>query len=237
VKKLLQHEPAQRILGGFLAAYSRLAYRLTRWTRVNDAALLRWGDSGRPFVVCFWHGRMALMPNFWRFRMPLYLLGSPHRDGRLMAQVLARFGARSIVGSSSQRGMRAMREMVRAVRGGSAICITPDGPRGPRMRAMLGPIALAKITGVPIYPISLSTTRGRTLDSWDRLLLAYPFGRGVFIVGEPVEVSRDADDAALEAARLTLERRLNEITAEADRRCGRTPVEPEPAASPAERAA
>jgi hypothetical protein len=133
--------------------------------------------------------------------------------------------------------MRAMREMVRAVRAGSAICITPDGPRGPRMRANVGPVALAKLAGVPVVPVAFSVTRGRMLDSWDRLLLAYPFGRGVFIVGEPIEVSGDADETALEAARLTLERRLTEITAEADRRCGRIPVEPAPAASAAERAA
>jgi hypothetical protein len=58
------------------------------------------------------------------------------------------------------------------------------------------------------------------------MLVPYPFGRGVFIIGEPIEVPPAIDDEALEAARATLETRLNAITAEADRMCGRRPVEP-----------
>lgn len=228
MKKILKHEKVQRALARLFTAYSRFTFRFTRWTRIDDDMLTRRAAEGRPFIVCFWHNRMAIMVNFWQFPMPLYLLGSVHRDARLVADALAPFGVRSIIGSSSQRGMRAMREMARAIRTGGSVCITPDGPRGPRMRATLGPIALAKITGVPIFPVTLSTTRGRVLDSWDRLLLVYPFGRGVFIAGEPIEVPSDADETALEAARLTLEQRLTEITAEADRRCGRPPIEPAP---------
>ena len=237
MKKLLRHEAVQRALFGLLAVYIRLVFRLTSWSRVRDAELVRRGEAGEPLVVCFWHGRMTLMPNFWPYRMPLYLLGSPHRDGRLMAKVLARFGVQSIIGSSTRGGMRAMREMARAIRGGGSICITPDGPRGPRMRANAGPVALAKLAGVPVFPVAYSVTRGRMLASWDRLLIPYPFGKGVFIVGEAVTVPHGADAAGVEAARLALETRLTEITAEADRRCGRIAVEPAPAPSAEERAA
>lgn len=228
MKKLLRHETAQHILARLLTGYIRLVFRLTRWTRVDAERLDRWGHEGRPLIVCFWHNRMAMMPNFWPYRMQLYLLGSEHRDGRFMAKVMARFGVHSIIGSSSRGGMKAIREMARAIRGGGSVCITPDGPRGPRMRANLGPIALAKLAGVPVFPVTYSATRGRTLGSWDRLLIPYPGGRGVFIVGEPVTVSSDADEAALEAARLVLESRLTAISDEADRRCGRVPIEPAP---------
>jgi hypothetical protein len=41
-------------------------------------------------------------------------------------------------------------------------------------------------------------------------------------------VPREADAAAREAARLELERRLNALTAEADRLMGHVPIEPAP---------
>jgi len=55
----------------------------------------------------------------------------------------------------------------------------------------------------------------------------------VFVAGAPLSVPDDADDAAVEAARVTLEARLNEITAEADRRCSRPPVAPAVSRQPA----
>jgi lysophospholipid acyltransferase (LPLAT)-like uncharacterized protein len=76
-----------------------------------------------------------------------------------------------------------------------------------------------------VLPASFSTTRGRFLGSWDRLLLPLPFGRGVFVVGEPVSVGADAD---LETARRAIEDALNRVTREADRLCGRETPEPAP---------
>ncbi len=218
----------QRLLALLIAAYMRLVFRLTRWTRLNEEPLRRRVETGQPVITCFWHGRMLPMANFWRYEMPISLLGSPHRDGRLILRTMQHFGVHSIVGSSTRGGSKALRAMVGVIEAGGAVTLAPDGPRGPRMRASPGVIALAKLTGVPIFPATFSTTSGRALATWDRFLLALPFGRGVLICGEPIAVPADADDAALEAARVLLETRLNEITAEADRWCGRTPVVPAP---------
>jgi lysophospholipid acyltransferase (LPLAT)-like uncharacterized protein len=228
VKRFLRSEGMQRVLAALIAAYSWVVYRLTRWTRVNTQHFETYGREGKPFIVCFWHGRMILLPNVWQFRMQLYLLGSHHRDARLIGRALGHFGVLPIIGSSSRGGAQAFREMARRLREKSSVCITPDGPRGPRMHVGPGIVTLAKLAGAPIIPIAFSVTRGKVLDTWDRFLFAYPFGRGVFIGGEPIFVARDADERAMEAARLRLETMLNDITAEADRRCGRTPIEPAP---------
>jgi hypothetical protein len=58
-------------------------------------------------------------------------------------------------------------------------------------------------------------------NSWDRFNLALPFGRGVFLWGEPIEIAADLDAAGLEEARLLVETRMNEMAREADRRVGR----------------
>ncbi|SPP65649.1 hypothetical protein NITLEN_40122 [Nitrospira lenta] len=47
-------------------------------------------------------------------------------------------------------------------------------------------------------------------------MVPYPFSRGVFLWGTPIWVSREADGAALETARVELESTLNRLTAEAE---------------------
>jgi lysophospholipid acyltransferase (LPLAT)-like uncharacterized protein len=50
-----------------------------------------------------------------------------------------------------------------------------------------------------------------------QLVLPKPWGRAAVLSAEPVYVPADADKAALEAARVELERRLEALAAAADR--------------------
>lgn len=229
MKKLLKNPLVQRALATLIAAYIRGVYQSTVWETENLGPIHAHATAGKPAIICFWHGRMVMMPNFWRYRMKLHLLGSRHADARLIYRTVQRFGVDTIIGSSDHGGAQALRAMVKAIRAGGSICMTPDGPRGPRMRANLGVAVLARMSGAPVVPVAYATTRGRVLRSWDRFFLPYPFGRGALVVGDPVTVARDADETAMEAARLLIEQRLNAVTREADRLCGRIPVEPAPA--------
>jgi len=94
------------------------------------------------------------------------------------------------------------------------------------MRASDGIVSVARLAGVPIIPAAYSMNRGRILKSWDRFLIAWPFGQGVIVWGEPIEVPRDADTEMLETIRLHVEDSLNQITREADEMVRREPVEP-----------
>ena len=107
--------------------------------------------------------------------------------------------------------------MVRAIKNGSDMAIVPDGPRGPRHRLQLGVIELARRTGNPILPLTFSASKKKIFKTWDRFLLPYPFSKGVFVWGEPIYVDRDGERDYLEEMRLLVERRLNELTEEADR--------------------
>lgn len=120
-----------------------------------------------------------------------------------------------------------MRAMLRILKDGGSIGITPDGPHGPRMRVSPGTIALAKFSGVPLLPTTFSSTKGKIFRSWDHFFLAGLFGKGVFLWGDPIYVPRDADAAEMERLRLELENSLNTLTRLADDKCGREPVEPE----------
>ena len=104
--------------------------------------------------------------------------------------------------------------------------MTPDGPRGPRMRISDGIVQAAKLAGVPIFPLTYSSSRRRVFGSWDRFVLPFPFSKGVFSWGDPIHVPRDMDDAGLEAKRLELETALTKLTQEKDRKLGLEVIEP-----------
>tara|TARA_B100002003_G_scaffold214990_1_gene213519 strand:- start:443 stop:760 length:318 start_codon:yes stop_codon:yes gene_type:complete len=99
------------------------------------------------------------------------------------------------------------------------------------MRASEGITSVARLSGVPIIPAAFGSARGRVLSSWDRFLVAWPFGRGVIVWGDPIYVDRDASPELEETARRQVEDGLNAVTAEADRLTGRTPVDPAPETS------
>jgi lysophospholipid acyltransferase (LPLAT)-like uncharacterized protein len=88
------------------------------------------------------------------------------------------------------------------------VVVVPDGPRGPREVLKPGVIALARLSGAPIVPLAVGTSREWRTRSWDEFRIPRPFARCVMRFGEPIRVSRTADRAAEEAARKEVEAAL-----------------------------
>jgi lysophospholipid acyltransferase (LPLAT)-like uncharacterized protein len=172
-------------------------------------------DRGIPGIGAFWHGRLLMMPQVYKGKKLSFLV-SAHRDGQIVGGALKRFGFHPILGSTSRKGFSAFKQMLRANKAGSDIALVPDGPKGPRYQVQIGVIELAKLTGRPVVPLTFSASRRKIFNTWDQFLLPYPFSRGVFIWGEPIRVDPEGDRAHMEEKRALLERRLNEITEEAD---------------------
>jgi len=200
--------------------YIRLVYATNRWTVEGGEVPRRLSAQGASFILAFWHGRLLMIPMAWQRLAPMHMLISAHRDGRIIADAVTYFGVNSIAGSSRRGGTAALRLMLKRLAAGECVGITPDGPRGPAMQAKNGIINVARLAGVPIVPIVFATSRRRVLASWDRFHLALPFGRGAFLWGEPILIPAKLDLAGVEAARLLVEGRMNELAREADRRVG-----------------
>ncbi|WP_166646583.1 lysophospholipid acyltransferase family protein [Zavarzinia compransoris] len=230
---LLKRIARSGFVQGLLVLLVGLYIRFVRLTSRFDeegpglGALLDHWRGHRPMVLTFWHGRLMMMARMRRRDLrQLNVLISIHSDGELIARTIENLGFSTVRGSSRKRGVGALRELLQVVEGGGSAVFTPDGPSGPRMRAQVGAIAAASAGGVPLFPATFSVRRGPLLRSWDRFLLATPFNRGLYLVGEPLHVPPDLDAEGMEDWRLRLEAALNDLTREADRRMGRAPVEP-----------
>lgn len=225
MRKLIRHPVVQAVLARVIGAYLSFALRTTRWRLLGGEDALVEVQAGRPLIIAFWHERLPVLPALFRLaaqrepaaaRLVPHVLVSQHRDGRFIGAAVGRFGFRMVYGSSSRGGGQALVEMIRVLRAGNPVAITPDGPRGPRRQAAPGAVQLAARSGAAIAPVAGATTRHRILPSWDRMMLPLPFGRGVIVCGSLVWVARDSGDAAVPA----LEAALDAACATADAEAG-----------------
>ncbi|HYM72912.1 MAG TPA: lysophospholipid acyltransferase family protein [Stellaceae bacterium] len=228
LRHFLRSDGLRRVLCYAIHLYIRFVYRTNRWTVEGAEHPRRLRAAGRPFILAFWHGRLMMIPMAWQRLAPIHMLISSHRDGRIIADAVAHFGVQSIAGSTSRGGSAALRAMVKQLAAGDCVGITPDGPSGPAMIASGGIVTVARLARAPIVPIVFATSRRRVLKTWDRMHVAWPFGRGVFIWGEPIDIEPDLDDSGAERARKQVEQRMIEMVALAESRVGHGPAPPAP---------
>jgi lysophospholipid acyltransferase (LPLAT)-like uncharacterized protein len=231
-RRILRSGGLRRLLCWAIHLYIRVVYRTNSWTVEGAERPRRLREQGRSFILAFWHGRLLMIPMAWQRLAPMHMLISAHRDGRIIAEAVTYFGVESISGSTRRGGSAALRAMLKRLEAGDCVGITPDGPRGPAMVASSGVVNVARLAGVPIVPVAFATSRRRVLRTWDRFHFALPFGRGVFLWGEPIAIAPDLNADDLERARLLVETRLNEMASDADRRVGHGQI-PQDSPSPA----
>ncbi len=216
-KRALASRPVLGV-GGFLAAsYLRLVY-LTSSMTVDPVDAYELVDPKQPFIIAMWHGQHFMVPFIRRDYHRVKVLISRHRDGELNALAAERLGVGTIRGSGDMAGrflkkggFQAFRAMVNELDRGTNVALTADVPKVAR-RAGFGVVKLAAHSGRPILPVAVATSRRIELNNWDRTAINLPFSRAAVALGDWVHVSAGADDAALEAARLTVEAGLNEAT-------------------------
>lgn len=117
--------------------------------------------QGQRIIIAFWHGRQLMMPLAYRGQLASILI-SQHRDGEIIARIIQCFGFQAIRGSSTRGGLRAIRQMVKAGRNGGDLVVTPDGPKGPACKVQSGVMYLAKVTGLPILPLTFACSKKKS---------------------------------------------------------------------------
>ena len=142
-------------------------------------------EQGKPLIIAAWHGRLFMMPCGWRHRGKMHVLISSHGDGQLISKTMGAFRhADHRPASTRKGGAEALLRLRRILRDGGAVGITPDGPRGPRMRASLGIVQLARITKAPIFPLTYSAAAPACLRKLG------PVHPAASLLARPVSVGR-----------------------------------------------
>jgi len=207
--------PVLRALAPYLAyLFSTFIKLTTKLTIVRGEIRERLRKADRRFIYAFWHQRQVFFTVSHRGDKMSVLI-SKSADGELIAKtILLCCGVTAVRGSTSRGASDAVRAMIKALRSGLDLGITPDGPRGPKEEIKEGVMYLAQKLKVPILPITNAQSNRLVFKkSWDQFQVPLPFGRSCVVYGEPIEVGPDDD---LKAKAAELKAALDAITAEAE---------------------
>jgi lysophospholipid acyltransferase (LPLAT)-like uncharacterized protein len=217
LKRLGRKRWVQVTAGTVAAEYLRLVEKTSRFTLEPADGFDRFRPDV-PVILALWHGQHFVTAFGHQAEYRSKVLISRHRDGEINAIAAERLGLGTIRGSGNhggrfdqKGGVAAFQSMTQALREGYNVILTADVPKVSRV-AGLGIVMLARASGRPIFPVAFAASRRFQLNNWDRTTINLPFSRGAAVIGEPVRVPEDADNAALEIYRQQVESRLNAVT-------------------------
>lgn len=188
---------------GTLAGWLMRLWTATLRYEVEDRCGITHPGAGLPPVIyAMWHNRIFVIPSIWLRNCgghrKAVVLTSASKDGAILSRAMAVFGIGSVRGSSSRRAVAALIGMKRELKEGVDVCITPDGPRGPRYGFHAGMIKLAESSGAPILPVHARFHSAWRLSTWDRLVIPKPFSRVTVIFDATLAVPPKLDEAAFQ---------------------------------------
>jgi len=218
LRKLGRASWLQHAVGFAAAEFLRFVWLTNRFT-LDPPEVYKYMEPEMPMIIAFWHGQHFMMPFLKRKEYKAKVLISRHRDGEINAIAAERLHVGTVRGSGDhgtefhrKGGVTAFKAMLRVLEEEKVnMALTADVPKVSR-KAGLGIIMLARESGRPILPVAIATSRFKRLNNWDRSVIHLPFGRGVIAGADLIRVPRDADNETMQALRLQLEERLNELT-------------------------
>jgi lysophospholipid acyltransferase (LPLAT)-like uncharacterized protein len=222
---LVQSSWTKDAIASTMAAYLRFVYRTNRTVDGSDDPLPVVAEQ-TPLITALWHGQHLLAPCVTPPGYPLVAMFSRSADAELNAIVGEKLGFEIVRGSGGRNrkssvdkgGARALLALKKALQDGKSVAMIADIPHGTPRQAGLGIVTLARISGRPIFPLALATSRRKVLErSWDRTTINLPFGRKAIVIGEPVHVAADASDEEMEVKRREVTDSLNAAMAKAYR--------------------
>ncbi len=172
-----------------------------------------WKSKEINTINIFWHNRIAMMPRLYKGKGAKILI-SEHTDGEIITKIVEKYKGLSTVRGSTKKGaIKGLKSLLKEVKNND-ICITPDGPRGPKYFLQPGTIYIAKLTNNPIIPLAYSAKRKYIFNSWDNFIFPYPFNEIVYIGGNPIWIDNKKN---LEKVRRVVQQELRNITEKADK--------------------
>lgn len=175
-------------------------------------------ENANKVLSASWHRSMLYTLFFFR-NLDAALMASRSRDGEFITAVLRRFGYFTPRGSSGKGkgGQQALERFIEHIRKGKIGGLSVDGPTGPPYVSKHGIITAASKTGASIFPHIWYAQSNIRINSWDRTIVPKPFSKLVMIIDrEPLSIPVNIDQEQLEEYRQVLNKRLLQLTYQAD---------------------
>ena len=158
--------------------------------RKNIESLFKKNES---FIYAFWHDQLLMCPLTWQSEFEIKVLISKHRDGDIIAKLISNLGFKAIRGSThksgktkNKGGILSARQMIKSLKSGTSIGISPDGPKGPRHEVSDGILSISRLSNSSILPVGIGFKKKWVLNTWDRFIIPKPFNHITIIWGEPL---------------------------------------------------
>lgn len=185
-KKYLRLGWVQDFLSWIISIYIKFCYHSSFWVVKDEFKVKEIISRNKKVIICFWHGNLLMTPFCWNFNKEFFMLISSHPDGKLISKAISYFQINTIPGSSSKNRLSSTKLLLKLINQNKIIGITPDGPKGPRMKVKRSLSSLAKSTDAVILPLSVCAKYKKYLKSWDRFSFAFPFNKFSVVWGNPV---------------------------------------------------
>ena len=190
IKRFSKTNIGQKLIGFLFYFITSLISRSIKWEYLVEDEKLDIFNSNKKYIFCCWHNKLFLGPHLLPKNRIINALQSSHSDGMVTSLAFKYLGMKVILGSSKKGGMQAFRKMVKCIQLGESVAITPDGPKGPKEKVKEGIIKLAQITDTSIIPLVWATNKFKLINSWDGFVIPYPFSKGVYSFGKPINVKK-----------------------------------------------
>ena len=188
LKRFSKTQIGQKFIGSLFFIITKLIYISISWKSINNSQKITLFKDENSYIFCCWHNKLFLGPHLLPRNKVINALQSSHSDGMITSVAFKYLGMKVILGSSFKGGLKAFRKMVKCIKTGESIAITPDGPRGPKEK----------------------------VKSWDEFIIPFPFTKGLYIFGEPMYINKKLNKKEFELTKLKIEKEMKRLTLLAD---------------------
>jgi lysophospholipid acyltransferase (LPLAT)-like uncharacterized protein len=173
----------------------------------NEEPWLDYLKNGGRVLLCCWHQQFFSAIYHFKTYAAYHpaLMISKSKDGDIIAGIAEKTGWRTVRGSSSRDGGRALKEMINHMLQSGFSGHVLDGPRGPAGVVKAGVVSLARASGAMVVPLYTSADRAWYFNSWDRFMLPKPFARVTLRFGEMLDLTTGENEDDFEGHRIRLQ--------------------------------
>ena len=212
----------QTLLSLIGSIYVLTVYKTSKVNLKNRKKIENLLERNESFIYSFWHDQLLMCPLTWQSNSSIKVLISKHRDGDIIAQLISNLGFEAIRGSThktnkikNKGGLLSARKMIKSLKNGISIGISPDGPKGPRHKVSDGILSISRLSKSVILPVGIGFKKKWVLNTWDKFIIPKPFNEITVVWGDPISaITNEKNNHQL---KIKLENKMNNLTARANK--------------------